>query len=562
MQESLGISISDKIVRYALVEKNNGRLNIKSYGLQFYSDETKLKSLITQVLNETTDSKTLVGINIPNERYYHFDLPNVQNQEYLTQAINTEFDSFCANNKLNRTSYEGRYIITKEIQNKDKKKIIYIYDDMKTLNERKSLFNSVRLESATPLSITYPNLLERERGQNSLIVDLEGSTTVTEILNGEIYHVDVLNIGLKDTFEEISRKENSYSKAYERLKGTTLYSSASSMQANGYVGENEYIGIITPAVLKITQEIKNIISACPVNINKIYLTGLGTAINNIDVFFQDYFKDQIVSILKPYFAEGMQNLQDIIEVNGAVSLALQAQKIGEKGINFAEGEKFTFKRLVSLLNTPVSDIKANSQKNKEGKPKKKNKIKEFFKEPNDGTLSGIDLATTRDMVCGILGIVIYIIISLILMGQINTKKAEVKSINDSTREQMARVKADTDLISSRKKDYDTFIKNLQDSNSEAEVKRSKKNQITNFLQRIVYTIPKEVKITDITTSDNSDGTRHVVIKCESSKYEQIAYFKAKIKNDGILDNVQSGYGDKQNNKTTIVATIEGDLPTY
>ena len=69
-------------------------------------------------------------------------------------------------------------------------------------------------------------------------------------------------------------------------------------------------------------------------------------------------------------------------------------------------------------------------------------------------------------------------------------------------------------------------------------------------------IPKDVQLLSI---ENTTGT-HVVIGAQSRKYEQLGYFKAKIKEDNILvkNTVISTQGEKQGEFVKI--TIEGDLP--
>lgn len=54
--------------------------------------------------------------------------------------------------------------------------------------------------------------------------------------------------------------------------------------------------------------------------------------------------------------------------------------------------------------------------------------------------------------------------------------------------------------------------------------------------------------------------QHIYISAQSKKYEQLAYFKAKLKNANILDNVTSNEGTKTGDVVTTV--IEGDLKNY
>ena len=70
-------------------------------------------------------------------------------------------------------------------------------------------------------------------------------------------------------------------------------------------------------------------------------------------------------------------------------------------------------------------------------------------------------------------------------------------------------------------------------------------------------IPQDVQITEINNTTDNEG-RHIVIRAQSYYYDELGYFKAKLSEDGILTNVVSTQGEKQDNFVRIV--IEGDLP--
>ena len=81
-----------------------------------------------------------------------------------------------------------------------------------------------------------------------------------------------------------------------------------------------------------------------------------------------------------------------------------------------------------------------------------------------------------------------------------------------------------------------------------------KDAIPNLLNKLMFIIPKQVQITSIENTEEN----HIVIEAESEKYEQLGYFVAAIKNDGMLQNIQSSSGTKSDSLVQI--TIEGDLP--
>ena len=94
---------------------------------------------------------------------------------------------------------------------------------------------------------------------------------------------------------------------------------------------------------------------------------------------------------------------------------------------------------------------------------------------------------------------------------------------------------------------DEINKKLQENN------RLKKS-IPNLLNKLMYVMPNEVQLTSI---QNTNST-HIEIQAQSKSYAQLGYLTASIKTNGILTNVISTSGQKENNIVTI--KIEGDLP--
>ena len=98
-----------------------------------------------------------------------------------------------------------------------------------------------------------------------------------------------------------------------------------------------------------------------------------------------------------------------------------------------------------------------------------------------------------------------------------------------------------------------MMNNKQKETEAAENKRYK-NIIPNFMNNIMAVIPKEVQLTSISNTNDT----HIVIEATSSKYEQLAYFKTKIKTESVLENVTSDTGVSSGG--SIKVTIEGELP--
>ncbi len=142
--------------------------------------------------------------------------------------------------------------------------------------------------------------------------------------------------------------------------------------------------------------------------------------------------------------------------------------------------------------------------------------------------------------------------------QILEKTQETKDVIQDTNKQIAAVNSDDTKVLSKTKDYQSIVSGLNDASSQAETKRSRKNQIPTLLNQIVYCIPKSVQLVKIVNTQNADGTQHIALTAQSKQYEQLAYFKAKLNNNGYLLNVTSTEGTKTGEY--VVVSIEGDLP--
>ena len=143
------------------------------------------------------------------------------------------------------------------------------------------------------------------------------------------------------------------------------------------------------------------------------------------------------------------------------------------------------------------------------------------------------------------------------------KKAETNAVTADTTLQIEKANADDTKILTKTQDYQKYKSNLENTSAAIENKRSRKNQITTLLNKIVYNIPKEVQLTEIKNTEiqsNGETVQHIVISAQAQKYEQLAYFKAKLKNANILNNIVSTEGTKDDEYVRVI--IEGDLRTY
>lgn len=545
MQESLGISITNQVIKYAKVTKNNNEITVASSGVKFYDN---LNENIDQIIKETNSTNIPICVNTKDEKIAYFSTFGLLNKNDTKKTINTEFETMCSDEHLNSNAYEGRYVIVNDLDNKDRNKVIYVYDGKNNIEERVAVVPSGKIKSLTPLSTSIANIVDAKKNENVMIVNIEDKTTVTTIINQRVYNIDEIENGMEEIIEKINEKENSYSKSYEVCKNTTIYT----METNDTEdANNRYLPLIVPTLFNIVQEIMNIKDRYT-KIDKIYLTGLGTAINNIELYFQEYFQNAKCEILKPFFAENNSkiNIKDYIEVNSAIALALDGLDYGLKSLNFKAS---TWKDDLSVLLN--SDLKSLGKGKSSGGRKK---IDFHFDTNMKGELTVTEKWLLRTLMTVLVIVIVFSICSSFLGNQIKSKTKEAQDVQEDTRIQMGLVENDDQLVLQKEQDYKDLIKNLEDANSELATKRARKNQIPTLLNQIVYIIPKSVQLTKITNTETSEETQHITITAQSKQYEQLAYLKAKINNNGYLKNVTSTEGTKEGEYVVVI--IEGDLP--
>ena len=545
MQESLGISISNRVIKYAKVTKNNDLLDVASFGVKFYDN---LEKDLQQIISETNSKNIPICIDTQNEKVNYFSIFSLLSKADTKKTIGTEYETLCADNHMNPNAYEGRYLIVNDVNNKDRNRVIYFTESKTDLEERTAWLGNQRVSSMSPLPTSLCNIVETKKGENIMIVNIEEKTTVTTILNQRIYSIDTISSGMGEVLEKINEKENSYSKSYEACKNTTIYTMETTTTDDP---NNKYLSLIVPTLFNIVQEVKKI-KDIYARVDKIYLTGLGTVINNIDLYFQEYFQDSKCEILKPFFAENNSkiNIKDYIEVNSAIALALNGMDYGFKDLNF---KSTNWK---DDLNTLLhSDIKTL------GKGSKGKKISFNFDTNMSGPLKPTEIWLVRCCVTVLMIVIIYSVCSILLGNQLSDKTAQAQSVIDDTTAQINILNSNESNINRKIADFERVTTNLQNASSSIALKQGRKNEIPTLLNQIVYTIPKNVQLTSIKNTEievDGETKQHILISAQSRQYEQLAYFKAKLSNSGYLLNVTSTEGTKTGEY--VVVTIEGDLP--
>lgn len=545
MQTCLGLYIEDHIIKYAKVSKDNTDIKIDAFGIKFYD---KLDKAIQQVVSETYSYKTPICTNLTEEVYNYFHLFSLLNKKDIENVVKTEFESLCYDKGINKDVFETRYVLVENPEDKEKIKAIHVAANKANLAKQANQLEGNKISGILPIGMSIANILSFDEKQNVVIVNIEDKTTVTTVIGDKVFDVQTFEEGSQEILSKINAKENSYSKAYEICKNSTIYTNeGKDLQYE----ENDYLDDIMPTLYNIVGNVRKIISTSLQRIDKVYITGTASVINNIDIYFQEYLNETKCEVLKPYFINDLTakiNIKDYIEVNSAIGLALQGVGEGIKSMNFRK--KNLKDDLSSILTLEIGSGKGK----KDGSSSKIKMPKIDFN--LKGELTPLEMNLIRTGVGLVLLVSVYGGFTVYLNSQINNKMNEVAATTAQVNKQIQNVNTDRSKVEANISKYTSMITKLQDLNNQASETARLKNAIPNLLNQIMFAIPKQVQITSI---ENTAGT-HIVINVQSEKYEQLGIFQAALKNQGILTNVVSDSGEKQSSTSIAKITIEGDLP--
>lgn len=544
MASCLGLYIENNLIKYAKVSKERDDLKVEAFGIRFYD---VLGDAIAQIVEETYSYKTPISINLSDEMYTYFDVFSLLGKNYLPKVIQTEFESYCTEKGYNPNVFETRYALVDHLEDKEKLRVIDISANKLEINRRTADIEKYRLTHVTPVSMAITNIASLPDKENVLIVNMEENTVITTVTDRKIYDVDILDEGSTDVLSRINLKENSYAKAYEACKNTTIYTA----EGRDLITEQNYLEDVIPTLDKIATYVKSKIDSEIVPIKRVYLTGTLTCVNNIDLYFQEYITNIECKILRPNFIDTTNreiNIREYIEVNSAIALALQGLDIGVTGMNFRR------KKFSDLLKADIgTKATAKSGETKGTGLNKEIDLKEFFKPDFGEKLTSVEMNMLRTALGLFLLLIVFCGLSGFLTSQMHKKQEQVAQQTAQTQEQINLAKDDKGKIDKKTNEYNEMIKALQDLNDRVSDINQSRNIIPNLLNQIMFVIPENVQITSI---ENTTG-KHIVIVAQSDKYEPIGYFKAKLNTDRILYDVVSDSGVSDGN--VIKVTIEGDL---
>ncbi len=548
MQGCLGIYVQKNLIKYAKVSKDRNSFKVEAYGVKFYDGD--IEKTIEQIVKETYSFQVPISINIDNEKYTYSNVFALLKAQDLEKAMDTEFEFFCNNNNQNKNTLEYRKIYAPDKDDRDKLRVLYTYVDKSNVVQRLQILDKFKIQNVSPIAITIPNLNPVLIQEDCLIVNLEDETEVTTVINGKVFSVDKIETGMGKILRLIEERENSIQKAYEICKNTTVYTkSGQNLKVEG----NEYLDDIITILFEIINQIKDIVAKNGVDVTSIYLTGMGLVINNIDLLFQEAWIDKKCEILVPYFIEKTNvkiNIKDYIEVNSAISLAIQGLDSKKQNINFDES-KMNFQKIMAILTSDVGKKNSNT--------KIKARKSSTFNRASLREIANMELdfgdRTLLTIVAGLMIVIILFVgVTEVLSKQIKEKMASADTIIENSQKEIDKVTKYNSLVNARTSEYQKLVDKIDEANSKVSEEYSSKNAIPNLLNKIMYNIPVGVQLLSI---ENQSG-KDIVITAQAEKYDQLGYFKAALEEEGILTDIISTRGTKPGELISI--TITGKLP--
>lgn len=548
MQGCLGIYVQKNLIKYAKVSKDRNSFKVEAYGVKFYDGD--IEKTIEQIVKETYSFQVPISINIDNEKYTYSNVFALLKAQDLEKAMDTEFEFFCNNNNQNKNTLEYRKIYAPDKDDRDKLRVLYTYVDKSNVVQRLQILDKFKIQNVSPIAITIPNLNPVLIQEDCLIVNLEDETEVTTVINGKVFSVDKIETGMGKILRLIEERENSIQKAYEICKNTTVYTkSGQNLKVEG----NEYLDDIITILFEIINQIKDIVAKNGVDVTSIYLTGMGLVINNIDLLFQEAWIDKKCEILVPYFIEKTNvkiNIKDYIEVNSAISLAIQGLDSKKQNINFDES-KMNFQKIMAILTSDVGKKNSNT--------KIKGRKSSTFNRASLREIANMELdfgdRTLLTIVAGLMIVIILFVgVTEVLSKQIKEKMASADTIIENSQKEIDKVTKYNSLVNARTSEYQKLVDKIDEANSKVSEEYSSKNAIPNLLNKIMYNIPVGVQLLSI---ENQSG-KDIVITAQAEKYDQLGYFKAALEEEGILTDIISTRGTKPGELISI--TITGKLP--
>ncbi len=580
MPSCLGICVEKNVIKYAKLtkDKNTNQLSIDAYGVKFYDI---LSQKLNEIIQETKSAEIPISVSITSEEYEKIEVFKSLKEKDRNALLASEFSSICDSKSVNMTALDMRYVLTENPENPDQYTAICMATNKIELMNIWQTLNNNKVESISAIGLAISSLLrDKGAGQNCIIVNIEDDTKVTIVRDGKIIDMIEIPVGMDEVIVKLADKFNSYARAYEACKGMDAY-----VEGDLSLDEETQAirDILMPTLYDLKQRLMITLEDNLAGIEKVYITGTGMIINNVDLYLSEAFKGKTCEILIPYFVNKERNsLKDVLEVNSALASANYYLNGIDKNADFLASGNY-LKNEAKKKSLDPKEI-FNNAKNfidelnkKTLKPRKSNKRKKaitfddevenleqlggageysapvFEKEEEVEYYDPTSEWLTRIAASLFIAWIAYTGFAGYVEARLDDKTKIAMTNIAKTDAQVKLVEGDRTSIQLKADEYKEKTVKLQRILDTIKVQTERSYRVPNFLSQLMFIIPTDVRVTSVNvTTDNV-----VTMKAESGKYAQLGYFVSRLKLAGVLKNVEM---EVISMDSTIQIKVNGVLP--
>ena len=559
MPSCLGIYTDKNVIKYAklssISDKVRSQFVVDAYGVKFYDN---IQTAVEEIARELQCETVPFALTLSNEDYYMTEMFSNLKKKDMSELLTSEYLE--SRGSMSSSVLEFRYKLANYNKNPDKRLALCVATSKGELATVRSNFDAYKIYSISPIAVSIKNLFENQGlDEEAAVINIEDKTSITLFNRNEIRYIGSIPLGASEIISKLAEKYNSTAKAYDACKRVSAY------LEDSYDIDDEtrdILDVVIPTLYDIRQQTEDILLPYLKDIKKIYITGTGAIINNIDLYFHEVFIEPECEILKPFFISSTNsNTKDIIEVNSAIALALDGLGMADYELNFnaaskkaagVTAAKDTLKKFKEVGNTVKGKLDAFGAylNSPSGSKKKRSKKKRNISFDDGVTQVASDVPdTSTDIIPGfgrldvwlriacafsLALFIVYAVCSNIVSNQILAKETETRKEISQVEAAIASAESDATYLKAQADQYDLIRQKLETVLAKIKTKQSDKTfNIPNFLSKLMFIIPSNVRVTNIDVLDNGQ----VIINAESGQYAQLGYLVSRIKLERALLNV-------------------------
>lgn len=572
MASCLGIYFNENIIKYAkLAIDGGGNVRLDHYGTRIARGVKK--DIIDNIIEETASRSIPIVTNIANEHLENVSIfDQAQESNYSPDIMRLEFETWCENNQNSTEKYDYVYKLSEYRTAENEHNGVLCVASKDEIKEDTN-FKDVDVASAYSYRLLYTDMAPEEV-KNYILINFDEEVSVETVIKRKMFDFKIYNTGMNKILDAFTLRLGSYQRAYSSCKQLNVYTEGESGN------DKELEQLAEPILQEILRNISSVVTANKDNIERVYVTGLGTMFNNIDVLLTEYLEVK-TEILKPKFLQDttdVRSVSEVLETTPAMIMAYNYLTNKYTFLNYLHNTQKPEKKKV--LSGFMEKIKGVSFKKKQEQPTKvnkqaarqeeKKKKEEAKKQENTSNINNINNINMNDIerdatlerltgAATFTGVVLaaYLAFTLIYTSTTNKMIEDVNTKISNLNAEDKKVVSDIDFVNQNTKQYTEItddVDMLINQIETGQIGKISTYNVATFLQKIIKVIPKNIILDKVKSDDN----KHVKITMFSSKYSDLGYFVAQLKLQGILNSVEVTNVENTSDKVTI--EIGGELP--